>query len=634
MANKEVIIMPYNKRFDKRKKEDTNGLQEFKFEDSGKPTKDKEGTTSSTLNARTLRDLRFRPLTVKANPDVEASIAAVPYAILNSRNGIIDASYPGKDTLSGNTIQQLLNNTRTKLLNEFDTGRLSLRLNYLYLGIKSTDKNQALNRQMGSSIDESLSFGYSEQLTQLPFYTSTYSSSMPSSDSKNVLPALVWYQTALLNTASIPSKYLQTMSLFQNVVNMGFNREAPYYHDLFGKLRKSAFVAVINGISNYTAGEYFDHFWFKQMNTLCNVPSRASDSMSDPLLTICAVHKMPDLTITSNGASTPYFNSENYKTTINGVTYTLEDLALAINEALDVNSIIAWARQKFEGKTNVTSTDYFNNIVDLLEGYKSLMVKFSSDMSDVRTFMDLMNKSGLNSWTRGIYFKVSPKVMQYKLCNNILCSNVFASYLGSANQMVYDESTFRWKYFSMWNRYYGIPAYDMRDGGSFLTFSVRDLPEDTDYTGTRWLIPKLFDVIPGSVRFVSRVGLIINMEYQIFDNSRLNSDPILSRLNPLSVQDLSIRMPAGSVLAAGNIPSAASSMYKLISNVFGFGLVEVADGQFDTCLSADEVCFVDVEMDDISNAMISFSRAFAPFRVATADTDLTVGFLTMKGNLA
>lgn len=347
-----------NKKYfkDKRDKKPEDMFINDPQKDSGTPDpKEKDvDKESGYFQTRAFKDLRFGPITVAANPNVEGTTAAQPYAIIASSNRVADASYPGTRCLAGNTIQQLLNSTNSKLQNCFDIGNMKLRLHYLYLAINSSDKNQALNKQMGAAIDEALSFGYSEMLTQLPFYTDTVTSSMPQMDGNNKGAALVWYESMLLNTASIPAKYLETRSLEKEVTDMGFNKEAPIIHDLYGLLKKAAFISVINGISKYTQGEYFDNYWFKQMNVLCNVPSRKSKSMTDPLLTIRGVHALPEVSLTSSGAQSPYFDSSTYTATVGDVTYTAEELVAAILDDLDVHSIVKWARDRYYGNTAVT----------------------------------------------------------------------------------------------------------------------------------------------------------------------------------------------------------------------------------------------------------------------------------------
>lgn len=81
---------------------------------------------------------------------------------------------------------------------------------------------------------------------------------MPNMDSTNRGLALVFYQSILQNIAGVLAKYNQLRSLETHLVDMGFRREAPLTHKLFGLLKKKSFIAILNSLSNYLVGEYFD----------------------------------------------------------------------------------------------------------------------------------------------------------------------------------------------------------------------------------------------------------------------------------------------------------------------------------------------------------------------------------------
>lgn len=81
---------------------------------------------------------------------------------------------------------------------------------------------------------------------------------MPNMDKGNRGIALVFYQTVLQNIACILAKYNQLRSLETHLIDMGFRREAPLIHKLFGLFKKKAFIAILDSLSNYIVGEYFD----------------------------------------------------------------------------------------------------------------------------------------------------------------------------------------------------------------------------------------------------------------------------------------------------------------------------------------------------------------------------------------
>lgn len=144
------------------------------FTDSGTPTK--EITTSSDLiQVKAFRDLSFgNTISVKVDPNTQASRMSQPYAIIARTNTVMEGVYPGEDNLAGVVLEQLMNSNSSKLVNNYDSASLKLKLNYLYLNIDGKTANQstnfgALNKEMGNAINEALATTDAEMVTQLPF---------------------------------------------------------------------------------------------------------------------------------------------------------------------------------------------------------------------------------------------------------------------------------------------------------------------------------------------------------------------------------------------------------------------------------------------------------------------------------
>lgn len=607
--------------------------------DAGEPSKPKPDSSSNLLNKMAFRDLAYaKSITIKANPTAEASKSAVPYAVLNSTNPVWEAEYPGADNLAGNTIPLLTNNGKSALLNLFDCGKVDIVLKYLYAAIDETDQNQALNVQLGKSMSEALSKAYSETYIQLPLFQDTITSSMKNCDPQNRTQAFIWYQTMLQNIASIPAKYNMCVSLEQHLKDSCYNRDESPLEDLYGLLRKNSFRAKINAFSNIIKGEYFDLSWFKQMNTLTMVPSRKTNSMRDPLLVIDACHDIPDIKITTGSSSTVVLNSDDYEISIpanagtpwDGQTLAFQDAILGLVKLLSPYNILVWARQLTNGIVTTTPTAYFNSIVTMVELLRQALAKFPADVADIRTVLDVANRAGLNRWKPGIYFDVT-REMFYQPVFNKLCNDVFVNYLATPNYIYYDEITLRWKFYTIWDEFLGIPKYDRVNGGSFLTFSTRQFESTvTPSTDTKYLIPKLFDIPQtgyNKVQFVNRLGVTADVGYTIYTAAQIKASPIYSRLNALGFSDFAQRVPDVNISTGYSaIPETGSALYYLLTRLFSLGNIKVSSTKTNETMNGDVVSVVDIELDDVSNSMIAFAQAYAPFKVYTPVTERTIGF--------
>lgn len=149
-------------------------MSKKEFTDSGVPTKE-ISTNSDLIQVKAFRDLSFgSSISVKVDPNTQASRMSQPYAIIARTNTVMDGVYPGDDNLAGVILEQLMNSNNSKLVNNYDSASLKLKLNYLYLNIdgKTADaatKFGALNKEMGNAINEALATTDAEMVTQLPF---------------------------------------------------------------------------------------------------------------------------------------------------------------------------------------------------------------------------------------------------------------------------------------------------------------------------------------------------------------------------------------------------------------------------------------------------------------------------------
>lgn len=606
--------------------------------------KDFGGVDTRTLVHKSFRDLQIGgSITVKANPTAQAQEVSNPIPILNRTNIVIDANYPGDDALDGNTLSQMVSSDKSKLLNLFDIGIMRIAINYLYLGMTNTVKNKALNHEVDMAVSEAVSFAYSESLTQLPAFKATVQSSMPSVT--GLTGWLVAYQTFLQNIGAIPASYNTCMGFEQVLKDMGYRREAPLITELFGLLRKASFRAKVNAISEYTLAEYFDRNWWEQVNTLIRVPSRRSEALTSPLLFMSGIHTIPETIVTGEGSEDPMFDTRTYKLkmTIDGVEkeYHISELFEKAVDALNPYFILKWAREVYRNASNVTAQGYFNRIENILNGIKLIMVKFSQDNAELRTVLDRMATVGIVYWQKGVTFDVSKSNPVGTVVYNKLVEDVFTAAVASAATMSWDEHDLRWRFFTMWDKFTGIPEYDKKSGGAFITMSLRELPTDTDYTTTKWLIPKLFTVskLNGTDDqwFLNRKGYQIAVNGKKFTHAELAANPIFARLDVLSQAVVDLNVATVDVTATDLTGhDIRSAVYFLLNDLFCAGALKTGDATYDYCLGSDAIALLDVEMDDLGNSMISFARNYSPFRVKTPDPQRTVGFATktMKSHVS
>lgn len=228
--------------------------------DSGVPQQPEPSSESFTFRQKAFKDLRYGLIATKADPTTDASVSSQPYAIIASTNSVIGGNYSGEQNLTGNVMPQLLISNKSKLVNNFDSGVLKLKLNYLYLNLDDRTKPNAVNKYMGVAINEALSKTNAEMLTLLPFSTDkvVVEASVPTADAGNKLYVLVLYQSLLQNAAAVLAKYTQLMSLEQPLIDMGFNRECNFTQEIFALFKKKAFVAKMQSLATTLNGEYFD----------------------------------------------------------------------------------------------------------------------------------------------------------------------------------------------------------------------------------------------------------------------------------------------------------------------------------------------------------------------------------------
>lgn len=653
----------------------------------GVPSKTDETPSKDSLiyNAKAFRDLQnVGVIEVKADPNSSVEQGSYPYNIIAATNKVVDANYAGYTNIEGNALTRLQNSNKSELYNYFDVITINLRTNYLYLcyllNSENKHNNVAVNKEFLKSFSEAISKGYSTMFTQLPYYTDKIEAPnapvpagiQPSeTDLYGKMMGLLHYQTVLQNAVSPLSKYIETMSLEKEMLSMSYRREAPTVQALLGMLKKKAFLATLNAIGTSIIGEYFDTDWYHQMNLLVNVPSRKSCSVVDPLITATHTTMIPRVKFSlrkpDGSGYVLYYDSEDLKVTgvfLNPDTFlydgtdenpyylSFEDAIYRLNRLLDVSTILHWARAlntDYDHANIRTPSAYFQQINKYIEVVNSLLTRFTSNMSDVRTFLDKMSDTGMLYWKKGMKISIE-KIEPHPPVYNVILHNLVAQYSGGSAYMKYNGRTQRWQAATLWNKYTGIAEFDKKSGGSFLTFGLRFIDntyyddegnlQTIDNSDTAMCLPIMFatELKQGYSKCLAtnRKGLTIQIDSktdQIYDNS------VLSRLDPLDI-GFSVKIPYVDMVEVAeqydldsNEKSAIiSTVQHLLLNIFGYYrvLVDVDEETEVDIVQAgvdpDYICFLDVEVEDVSNEMITFCRNYSPFRVMTPDGKRTIGF--------
>lgn len=581
---------------------DPTKVQEPDIEKAGSPEKE-TFKDQEQFQMKSVKDIQIGvAITPQADPSKEAAQASLPYQLLARNNRIIDRGYKGDNNLSGNILPVMLNDGSSKLLDTIDIFNMKVNLRYLMMATQAAHKNHAVNREMLKTFDEAISKAYAETFTQLSIFDYVVTSTMPViGTNKSILTMLVGYQSYLQNVALLINYYNRALAMEKHLKTMVFNREEPFLNEIYGLLKKSALRAKFDSIATATYGEYLDVEWAKTVNSIVMVPSRKTKGMKTPLMMITGSHVQDFASATL--ASVSVYNEGQWQS---------GKLINAIDK-LNPFGLIKWARQYAQGDTTTTPTNYYNALVDDLNDVLNGLQTFKSQVVDLRTLLDVLSRVGLNNWSRGIKLTLENRVSYEPVCNRIV-DDIYQSTFAGSPDVVFNETTQRWSIFSLWDRYYGIPAYEKTDGGAFIVFSTRTLPTEADpndYLKTRYLVPQMFDVTLQEC--LSRKGHWYSVSSTLLDNAALEGSSAFTRLNTLSQSQLTLKLP---VLGEVTTPVNRKSMLiDAVSTAYGLGLITRAAGTYYEVTHPDKICFLDTQIDDISNKMIGYCKAYGPLRI-------------------
>lgn len=660
----------YNKRNNRRKgysrkPRNQDYMDNIQYGANGHQTG--EGNVDNLIATKSLSKLPKSSYSVQADPYDAALPVSAPYPMLAKFNKAVGGSYAGDDNIDGGNVQQYANSTRSKFLAFFDFMKMKISLNYRYMpsrlaqlptteGPDGPYVGSGLVDQARQSIAEATSVLQATTFTQMAIYNYAVETDIPMGTArrtakkykgKDGVEHTVYLYTDLSDVIYATTRYYQTF--LQDVINtlnwhnsfrlkMGtcirssWNRETPSLNSLFSLFKKKSWTALVDSVMLALPGEYVDVEWAKQANALALMPSRRSNSITDPVLELQTrlihpgVFKMWILDstgeITGNG---PFYDDaiDMVKTILTGGTPATQQISVwdaldDINNHLSAEYAMAWARSSDENKLTVeTDNAYFNYVKYRLDVLSLCMTTFKTKFNDVREVLDVVSRTGLVTWSKGFRPSIT-RDTDAALFDNKIVDDVYQMVFSGANNVHIDTHTKRWRTYTLWNMYSGIPEYDSKSGGAFLTFSGKniDTADDVDYVFK--YVPQMF-MADETILTSSDTGVVVNTVARDGATAYIKAKVVngatnvsLARLFPLdSMSNYTIKIP---VLYGELDNEHRSTMIKTLTQVFGMGQI---NGEDTVYIEPDLLAIYDIEINDITNDCIAYARSNAPFKGAT-----------------
>lgn len=652
------------------RKDPTNLSSIESTKDAGMPYKETNTAASGFLFSKTTKGLP-KPgssITVKADPYALVLPDSDPYSLVNSPNSKVGGSYGGVTNLDGGVTNQIISSELSSFLHTFDSMLLRCRVNYRYLPIdpEDTKRGKGFVREMEQAIDEVISIAKSTTYTQLginqyyiktdlPIYdsdddsfTSNINKEYSCGDPAGLYAILICYQTYLQAFAQVFNAYNKFRSNQGLMKRSSWNRETARLNSYFSLMNKNSIIGQFKSLAYVLNGEYFDQEWMKQFNMIGSLVSRKSDAMVDPIKEITCTHNIPKFKIyTKTTVKDP---STQETSTVESVIFdsvTLDNLvANNLNPTIAGLQTFADALDYFSFKLSVNDTLFYvrnDNVYALtteasrmnaLSDFVSLMINaaglFKPAMGDLRTMLDVVQRTGSNAWVKSTTLEVFDTLTSPSL-QNMTVDNIYQSLMSGADAVSWDGDSFRWKYYTIWDYYYGIPEYDAKSGGCFLTFSTKTIETPSSYPAAGDYLPVFIQSFlsasdssrSGSIYAINRLGSSYTLSVKTFD-PRIN--PSSARLAPLTTSNFKIRVPGltesiPSVLDMSFLQSACLKAFGSFSNS-----TEAVSQSTDLTVNPDQLCLIPIEIEDLTNEMIKYARCKGPF-VVNYDSQPSIGFL-------
>lgn len=594
-------------------------------------------------------------LTVKADPYAIVLPGSQPYALMNKGLPRIGGNYGGKDNLDGGITNQLLTSELSNFLHCFDAMILRAKVNYRYLPIIPEDnkRGQGLITQMINAIDEIISVAKSTSYYQLAINQYYIATDLPGGKGydktkiadmlslgtpQGLYCMLICYQIYLQAIASAFNMYNKFRANQGLMIDMSWNRETPKLNSWFSLANKSSMVNQWKSLAYILNGEYFDAEWMRQYNMIGSLVSRRSQSMSDPVLEIACTHNVPkfkllatDGTVLFDSATIDAIFSNSLNPDISKAG-SFEGALDLLSNVLSINDTLYWVRNpaKYQAATEQSRFNYLVAMVTCLTNAASL---FKPAMGDLRTMLDTLARTQVIQWKKNTQLEIYDNLYAQP-SYNLTVNDFYKTLLSGADEVSWDNTTRRWSLTTPWDYYEGIPEYDSKSGGVFLSLSTKTFTT-TDETGqsTNYLPVLISGFIKAEAGGRSGLAYIINRlgTNVVIDiaTGKLSSNRGLARLNPMAGYDFKVRVPYTATSLDKLDQSFLNIAIMRVLGVFSYGSTNTIDADTDLSVNPDLLCFITTEVDDLQNEMITYCRTKGPF-VVNPDLKSEMGFLGLS----
>lgn len=658
------------RKFKNSRKDYEDNTSYIHANDLGKP--DGEKKLDEMISTKALSNLPHSSYAVQADPYEAALPGSKPYPILMKFNKKIGGSYKGLRNLDGGNVQQYANSTQSTMLKYADFIKATLPVNYrmLPINMKASNPNNEENYtgkylidEQRKSISEAVSVLASTTFTQMEINNYAIVTDMPMGSATtraitvdgqqvqaytnltDVLYATLTYYQIVLQAGLNVFNWHNSMRLkMGTMIRRSWNRETPALNALFGLFKKKSFISFMESMALSFEGEYIDTDEMKQLNMLTLIPSARSNALVDPVLelgikinrpnTFKIIYRVEDQgSIIFDQDTTMTVKVKTSATESENKNYF--DLIDQVLDGMSAETIMEWARNS---KTSASDdTNYYNKVKWKIDGINLALTRFKTLMSDVREVLDTMSRTGTNTWEKGFRPTIT-KDTDAALFDNLIINDIFKIMASSADTVDFDEHTKRWRTYSLWNMYDGIPEYDAYQGGAFLTLSLKNLDYSNDSDNVHCYLPIRFTATDGYTKADASSGTLydyrqfraicrdgVEIGFDGLKTVTMYTDTTLARLVPLvSQMDLQLRVPSVKLDNVRITTGHKSCMYKTLTQIFGLCQVPLVNNT-DISLDPDIIAIYQIELEDITNEAITYARAHAPFRGTMSTVDI-LGF--------
>lgn len=455
------------------------------------------------------------------------------------------------------------------------------------------------------------------------------------------------YQTMMQQT----SLDLKNVSKLKNnqalMLKMNYERETAPLNSYFGQINKAAFKNMLDSIILTIQGEYIDLDWMRQTNIVTNLNSRQADDMLDPILEICAHYNMMHYIAVFNSKTAAveadsavedliegayaanviwvgheYAGSNRTVTTTDGDVETVRSFDAVSRDILALTSTydnLAWSRDPEHGD-GVTR---YNTIVNRLRVRNIVATRIKTNFGDLRAIFDKLTGLGIVNYTKGVTFELSD-TLNVQPKNYLIVRDMFKTLLSGNMNMNFDVNTGRWTAYALWDKAYGIPLYDAKSGGAFITFCCKILNCNNSQNCEIEYIPELFtcpNIYTDGVHFLNRLGV----ETAVFANpiEGLAADVNLSRLAILEVFDtLDFKAPSYEEMD-DNVNNAW--LNRVLLDIF-----KCYCNNYDYIISEDIIAIYHYQVVSITKSMTTYAKAYGPIK-GTRTAEANIGFAGLSG---